>query len=82
MLNGGVNDARVIRYPTLTGAIIHFHTGSERNTVFAVTPPVLLFSFGPICYSWGQEVELSVRVCVFEECTLTLAHSGVGIQLC
>lgn len=32
--------------------------------MFAVTPTVLLFSFGSIFYSRGQEVELSVRVCL------------------
>lgn len=62
-LKGGIN-ARIIRYPTLTRTIMHFHTGSERNTMFAVTPTVLLFSFGSIFYSSGQEVESSVRVCL------------------
>lgn len=38
LLNGGVNDARIIRSLTRECANIRFHTGSERNTMFATSP--------------------------------------------
>lgn len=58
-LKGGIN-ARIIRYPTLTHTVC-----SERNTMFAVTPTVLLFSFGSIFFIHRAKRSSRAYVCAF-----------------